>query len=328
MSTRLDVDSLSSLLSTTPLTAHFDAGETTNFARELLKIRAQVFEQRFPELKALRLVPKNGEVSDIDEQYAYRKVTEYGVVKLGSSYDQAAPRVGVSSSESAPVMIKPMVVSYGYSFQEAKVAAKTGSQLPARAANAARKAIAQELNRILTYGTSDYGTPMKGLLTLTGTTVYTVPNGVGGSKTWESKTADEILLDLNGMVTKIVVDTNDVEHPDTLILPLSSYELISTRRLGDGSDTTILKHFLATSPHIKQVEPWFACEQAPDAEWTGKRAMAYHKSPDVLEAIVPVEFDQYPPQVQNGMETVTTCHARTAGVVCYHPKAVCYADGI
>jgi len=328
MATRLDQASLVARIERSDLSNHMDASESVNYARELLRIRAAVFEVKYPELKAMALIPKNTEVSDTDEQYAYRVSREYGMTALGSSYQGTAPRADVSSSESTPQGIKPITASYGFDFQEAKVAARLGNQLPQRKANAARKAIAQEINRILTFGDSTkYGIAMQGLLTLSGTEVYTVPNGAGASPTWALKTSDEILADMNAIVTQIVVNSNDVEHPDTMLLPLASYHLISTRRLGDGSDVTILKHFLANSPHITTVEPWYALDAAPAGQWTGKRMMVYHKSPDVLESLVPVEFDQFAPQVRD-METITNCHARCGGVVVYRPKAIAYGDGI
>lgn len=307
---------------------HFDASEANVFARELLKVRARVFEIKFPELKAMRLIPRNTDVNETDEQYTYRVATEYGRVKLGTSYQGTAPRADVSMAEATPLNIRPITASYGYDFQEARVAARTGNQLPMRKANAARRAIAQEINRILTFGAAatEYGVAMAGLAALTGTHSYTVPNGALGTKTFETKTPDEIMTDLNGICSGVTTNSNDVEHVNTLLLPLSSFEYISNKRMGDGSDVSILKHFQGLHPEIS-VEGWHALEAAPAAEWTGKRMIAYDKSPDVLEALVPVEFEQFAPQMVN-METITNCHARLGGVVLYRPKAVSYGDGI
>lgn len=304
-----------------------DASEANVFARELLKVRAGVFEIKFPELKAMRLVPRNSEVSPTDEEYTYRTATEYGATALGSSYTGTAPRADVSMVEATPQRIRVLTASYGYDIQEARVAARTGNGLPQRKANAARKAIAQELNRILTFGDSTrYGVTLAGLANLSGTHTYTVPNGAGGSPLWTNKTPDEILKDLNGIASGIVTNSSDVEHPNTMLLPLALYELIASTRLGDGSDMTILRHFLGVNPHVQTVEAWHALDAAPNSEWTGKRIICYDRSPDVLESLVPVEFEQFSPQMV-GLETVTPCHARIGGVVVYRPKAISYADG-
>lgn len=334
MSTKIRLDALIAAKAQNEL--HFDASEANTFARELLKVRSRVFEIQFPEMKAMRLIPKNTEVNATDESYTYRVATEYGTTKMGASYTGAAPRADVSMVEATPQLIRPMTASYGYDFQEARVAARTGNQLPMRKANAARRAVAQEINDILTFGRTkgsvlagktDYGATLYGLANLSGTLTFTPATGAAGSKLWSLKTPDEILADMNGIASGIVTNSNDVEHPDTLLLPLASYEQIASQRLGDGSDVTVLKHFLGVNPHIKTVEAWYALDAAPNSEWTGRRMIAYQKSPDVLECLLPVEFEQFAPQMVN-METITSCHARIGGVVLYRPKAVSYGDGI
>lgn len=306
----------------------FDASEANVFAREMLRVRSRVAEVEIAEMKAQRFIPRNTEVTPTDESYTYRVATMYGTVRTGSSYSAAAPRADVSMAEQTPQLIRPITASYGWSFQEARVAARTGNRLPERKAMAAKEAIALEVDRILTFGdTTHYGAAMSGLANLSGTSTYTVPNGSAGTATWSTKTPDEVLLDMHGMVKKVVVDTKDLKHPNTLLLPLDSYEYIATTRMGDGSDKTILKFFMETNPHVKQVESWSVLDAAPAAEWTGKRAIAYQKTPDVLDYLLPVEFEQLSPDV-SALETVTTCHGRIGGVMAYHPKAIIYADGI
>lgn len=304
-----------------------DAAEANVFARELLRVRARIAEVEIAEMKATRFIPRNTEVSSTDESYTYRVATKYGETRTGASYTAAAPRADVSMVEKTPQLIRPITASYGWSFQEARVAARTGNQLPMRKAEAAREAIALETDRVLTFGdTTKYGAAMAGLANLSGTSVYTVPAGAAGT-TWALKTPDEVLKDMHGMVSQVVVDTKELKRPDTMLLPLASYELVSTTRMGDGSDKTILKFFMETTPHVKQVESWSVLDAAPDSEWTGKRAIAYVKRPDVLDYLLPVEFEQLAPDI-NALETVVTCHARIGGVMAYHPKAIIYADGI
>lgn len=312
-----------------------DASEAITFARELLKVRSQLFEQRFENLKATTLMSRETETNETDEQFTYQTVSEYGTTTLGSAYGTNAPRGDVSMVEATPLMIKPITASYGYSFHEARISARLGRELPMRKARAARRAVAEEIDRILTYGDSvKYGVTLPGMLTQTtestptdtGVRVHTLALGASGSNDWSTKTPDEILKDLNAIAFTIVTASRDREHPNTMLLPLALYDIVTTRRLGDGSDNTILRHFLANSPYIKRVEPWQKLDAAPAAQWTGTRIMAYDNSADVLQYILPVEWEQFAPQMQ-GFETVVPAHARTGGVVVYRPKAICYADG-
>jgi hypothetical protein len=293
-------------------------------ARELLNVRAQAFEVQYPEHKAMSLVPMKTDIHPGEELYTYQTWDKTGQAKFRTPHAKNAPRADASLVEATPIPFRSIHSSYGIDFQEARAAARAGKPLDNRKMMAARYAIASFLNTLFTSGSTEFGVTMYGLLNLSGTVTYTVPaDGAGSTKTWSTKTPAQIIRDMNGIVTKMVVDSNDVEHPDTLVIPLSSHELISTTRMADGSDVTILKHYLANQPHIKRVIPWYALEAAG----TGGRMIAYRAASDVMEGLLPVEFEQFAPQT-DGMEVVTVCHGRTGGIVLYKPKAVAYGDGI
>jgi hypothetical protein len=303
---------------------HTDASESVFIARELLNVRAQVF----PEHKALSLVPVKSDIHPGDTHYTYGTYSMTGSVGLIAGESETARSAEVTYTEETPVGFVSFGGSYKFDFQEARSAQRAGKNLEARKMTAVRRAHSQKLNEIITgagAANTEFGKTLYGLCNLTGTTTYAIPNGMSGVKTWPDKTPDEVLLDMSLAVSEVVTSTNDVEHPDTLLLPLSRYEHITQRRMGDGSDTTILKFFLATNPHIKQVIPWYALEQA--GAGSTKRMVAYHRSPEKLEALLPVEFEQFAPDVKPTAVRVQ-CHTRTGGVVAYYPKSICYADGI
>lgn len=306
---------------------HLDAAESVFFARELLQVRTQAFEVQYPEFEATKFVPVKTDIDPAIEEYTYQVYDSVGKAELVASYSTTAPRADVHAREAPLQKIRGIVSSYGYSFQEMRASMLANKQLDVRKANAARRSIAQEVDEILAFGSTKLGATMRGILTLPGTETYAVPNGAAGSKTWASKTPDEILADMYNMELQLIVNSNNVERPDTLLLPLSSYGLISQRRIGDGSSDSILAQFKKNCVAIKNIEPWYLMESAPHSEWTGRRAMAYRKDPEKLEALLPVEFEQFPPQI-DGFETKTNCHARIGGVVLYFPKSVIYADGI
>lgn len=315
---------------------HCDANEANMFARQLLAIRAGVFEQRFPELKAQSFIPKNGTMTQADQQYTYHYQVEYGNVRpTAPSARTQAPRVDVALIEADPIGAKSMTLAYGYDLQEARVAAQTGNQLPARKAAATRRALAFEINDILTYGRAKagvaslnlagYGTAFQGIASLSGTLTTTFPTAAAGTdNAWERKGSDEIVADMNVLYSKVITNSKGVEIPDQMILPLSLYELVQHKRMGDGSDVTVLQHFQGTHPGLK-IDSWYALDAAQNSEWTGRRTLCYRKAPDVLEYLLPIEFEQLAPVI-TGWETLTECHARTAGVALYLPKAVNYGD--
>jgi hypothetical protein len=300
-----------------------DASESAFFSQQLTHIRAAAFEVLYPELKGRMIVPKSSDaVHPGAEKYEYRYFTETGKAIISRDYATDAPRADLHGT-SADSTIVGLRNSYGYSIQEARAAQMAGLPLDARKARAARNVLETLVDTLIWAGDSDTG--LAGFAALSDTCTYTTPVGDAGLKTFESKTPDEIIIDLMGMVTQIHSDTNDVESPNAMVLPSTSYDHVASRRMGDGSDTTVLKHFLAINGAITSVERSVKLETAGTA--SSKRMIAYNKSNDKVAVIVPQEFEQFPPQ-QKALEVVTECHMRYGGVVAYYPKSVCYGDYI
>jgi hypothetical protein len=130
---------------------------------------------------------------------------------------------------------------------------------------------------------------------------------------------------MNSAVHTIVTTTKEAEKPDTMLLPVDKYAYIASTPLQAGSDTTILQFFLRNSPYITSVEPWDKLTGA--GAGPTNRMMVYRRDPDALQLVIPQEFESFPPE-QEGLNSVIACHARTAGVQCYYPMSVLYADGI
>ena len=303
-----------------------DASNSIFFARELLRVRSQAFETKYLEFEAQKHIPRNTEVTPADESYTYQVYDQVGRAGTRHAYTRPGPRADVTAVEATPKLIRPMTSSYGYDFQEVRASMQTGKRLPQRTANAARRAIAQEVDEILSIGGSVNGVSMEGLATLSGTLTYTVPLGAAGSKYWTLKTPDEVLADLNGMTNQIVTNSSGREKPDTMLLPLAAYHHISQTPMRDGSTETIMEFFRRTSPYIKTIDQWTRLDSHATA-WTGGRAIVYKKDPEKLDYLLPVEFEQFAPQMV-GFETSVNCHGRIGGVVLYYPKSVNYADEI
>ena len=305
-----------------------DAGESLWFARQLEFIRPGLFEVLYPELKGKQIIPVNNTVHPGAEQYTYRAYDRVGEAIVMSDYTRLSPRSDVKGLESTQV-IRGLTTSYGYNMQEMRAAMLAQLPLDVRKAMAARDLMERKLDDVIFFG--DAASGLSGFANLSsGTTSYTVPNGnVSGTKVWRTKTPDEIVSDMHGIISAVVTGTLEVEQPDTLVLPLAAYVIASTRRMGDGSNQTILDYFLKSSPYCKQVIPTFKLDYANRTNWSGSagRMVALKQDPMKIEAIIPQEFEQLPPQ-QDGFEVMTICHARSGGVVAYYPAAVAYGDGI
>lgn len=299
-----------------------DTAESVFFARQLEALRPGILEVQYPELKGARLVPVDTNIAPGAMTWTYRVFDHVGSALVTSDLSTAIPRADIKGSESTQV-IRSVVNAYGYSILENRAAMMAKTPLVPQRAMAARDIIERTLDNVIFLGDPVMG--LKGLLNQSGVVTYTVANGASGSQSWSTKTPDEIIADMNGIVNKIVSDSLEIEQPDTLLLPLSAYTYISAKRMGDADPNTILSHFLRNSPYIKSVEATHKSES--NSAWTGKRMVCYRRDPNKLAALMPQPFEQFPPQAE-GFELVTNCHARTGGVVVMYPKSIAYGDGI
>lgn len=299
-----------------------DASESAFLARQLEHIRAGIFEVRYPELKGRRFVPVLTAVNPGAEDFTYRWFDEVAQAIVVKTYGKNAPRADVFAQE-ATSKIRGILAAYGWSLQEMRAAMMANVSLDARKAKAARGAIERRIDDLLLVGDAEIAA--EGLFTLSGTVTSTADVGGLGTATWITKTSDEILTDLFHMEEKPYIDSKEAESPDTMILPIAQEALISRKRMGDGDSQTVKQYFLKNAKHIKNIET--SIKLTGIGAGGTDRSVTYRRDPDKLEGVIPVDFEQLPPQWE-GYESVTYCHGRCGGVVAYFPKSVHYKDGI
>ena len=301
---------------------HLDAAENAFLERQLEFLKSKVYERRYAEFKARRLLPVSHDVPAGAETIAYEEYDGVGMAKLLASYAEDLPRADAKAVKQVSP-IKGIGSSYGYNLQEIRAAAMANRPLQQQKASRAARSIEQIQDQIAALG--GYG--LVGLLTIPNANSYTIPNGANPAQTtWKGgKTPDEILHDMHGIAQYVVDQTMGVEQPDTMVMPIEQFGYISATRLGANVETTILQHFLKVNPYIKNVEGWTRCKAAGNA---GKdRLCVYRRDPDFLTLEIPQEFEQLAPE-QRGLETIIACHARTGGVICPYPMSCAYGDGV
>lgn len=304
--------------------SHFDTAESAYLAHQLEHMRPGIYQIQYPALKAKSLMPFNtSEVDTGAEQISVETMDGVGEVKVTKGMADDVPMVEVFSKQGSQ-NIYSLQIGYRYTLQDARAGIYARKPINPRKAMLVKEIMERKLDDIAFVGVTEVG--VKGLANQTGTTTYT-PNtkGTGGTKTWSTKAPDDILLDMNGAPNQIVTDTNEVEIPDTMLLPIASRMEITSRRMGDGTSSTIMRHFLDNSEYIKRIES--SNKLATAGSGSTKRGICYRNDPSRLEIVVSQPFEQLPPQAQ-GYHVVTLCHLRTAGMALYLPKSVCYFDGV
>lgn len=300
---------------------HLDASETAFFKRQLEYVKGRTYDVKYRNLKAQQFIPVSTEApagADYIIWYSYSKA---GTAKIIADYAHDFPRVDVFATENQ-AKIYSMGDSYGYSIKEIRRAAMAGNNLDTRRANTARRAIEELFDRLAWYGDADFN--IQGFFDYPGITEYTVPDGAGAAPEWSTKTPDEIIADLTGIMDSVSVPTNGREMVDTILLPREQYNLIKNTRMGGSSDTTIYSFFTKNNPDvIIDVLDELAGIGAGGSD----RYYAYVRDAEHLTQEIPQPFEQLEAD-KKGASWEVPCHAEFGGVQIYYPQSVAFGDEI
>jgi hypothetical protein len=303
-----------------------DAAYTAALEQQLEYVKAQTYDIKYPELRARQLIPLDTSADPGAETVAYLQWDEIGIAKVIANYADDLPMV-TALVQKFFQGVEGIGQAYDYSIQDLRRSAMSGSQLEMHKARAARHGVELRIDDIAAVGYA--AGRMKGFVNhpnisiAAATSDGTSARWVGGRDT--PKAPADIEKDMHDSVVTIWNATKEIFAPDTLVLPTTEYGHISTTALGPYGDMTILKRF-TTNSSVKNVTSWHKLATA-DAAGTGPRMVTYKRSPEVLELVIPQEFEQLPPQAHN-LAFVVPCHARCGGVVVRYPLAMLYTDGI
>lgn len=301
---------------------HLDAAEKVFFDDQLALIKSRTYDVQYKALKALTLLPVSTEQDPGAEHIAWFSFDKVGVAKLVADYANDYPRVDIGGEEHISP-IKEIGASYGYSIKEIRRAQKAGVSLDAKKAEACRRAIDEKQDSIAWKG--DVKGKLPGFFNHPGITEYVAADGAKGSKTWASKTADEIVADFAGLITAAPESTNGIEQPDTVILPLSLYNKLQNTPYGSNRDKTIMSFIRESYPQITRID-WVQDLVGAGANGT-TRVMAYARDPLKVEVQIPQRFEQMPPQLTGKVYDII-CSQSTGGTLVYYPMSVVFCDGL
>jgi hypothetical protein len=276
-----------------------DATDLVFFRRQLELIKRTQYNEKNRMLQAASLIPVDPEVQGEGiETITYREYSRAGVAAFFGDYGGSIPRVDVFGEEKS-VKPKRFGAAFGFSIFEIKKAARAGTALRMMKADATYRVMAEKLDDILWNGAAKQG--IQGFLDYPGIQEYAVPESAAAAgttaenKQWGNKTPAEIYADMRAMVKIPKINTNEIEVPDTLLLPTEQYELIKDIQFSTGSDLTIIEYFKRNNPTIEVVSVSYLKEKGDGGV---DRMIAY------------------------------AVWAEHAGVIVYYPSSVIFGDGI
>lgn len=297
---------------------HMDASESVFFNEQVKKIRDKTYDIRYERIR-FREAMSSEIIPDAVDTVEYHQYDMVGTARWIASYADDLPRIDVFG-RAFTTKLSDFGMSYGWSLAEITKANYVGVDLDSKRAAGVRRKSEEFHEAVFKLGDADLN--LLGFFNNANVSAYVIPNGAGGSPLWTQKTSDEILADMNGVSDTPELSTNEVEKATRLYMPLAHYQLISKRRMGDGSDTTILKFFLANHPTVTEVRPWPALATA--GAGSTARMIAYDPSPDKV-LYYEKSFKQHN-VLQKNLSWEVPCTSGSGGVVWFYPMSACYAD--
>lgn len=318
---------------------NIDAGESAFFARQLEHIRAGLYEVEYTDLMYDRLMPISRVVPSGAQEYTIRVMDKVGDAAVLDDNTDVVPNVEISTSERN-MRFFTIGLGYWYNVQEARAAAFAGVPILATKAMVCRQQVERKVNDIALLGASSTiapGATATGLLTATDTGIISQSTTLGagsGDTEFEGKSADEVLKDLHALTAASYTTSKGKFSVNTLLLPLTTRTALASRRVGDGTNGSILQYFMGADPFVKSEDAIIGLWELESSSaagagsaWTGKRAMAYRRDPAALELMISQDFEQMPPQVVNFV-VKTLCRMRMGGLAIYQPLTIARLDQV
>jgi len=280
--------------------------------QQLNHVLDKAFQESFPALKARNFIPVNRGIPQAAETVSAKIWDQYGRAEVMNAAADNFPSVSLGQREAFS-SIKSLGCYFEYSLLDIRRSQMAGTELDSKLATAARQTIESKIDELAAIGDQQVG--LYGLSNHGGITTHQLKPWFEGAK---NKSSEDILKDINQLVSGIAEDTNNAFLPDTLILPVKHFAYIAQTPYSGQSNVTILNYLLSNNPYIKNVDWWVHLKD---------RCLVYPRSPNALEMYIPLEFEMLPPQAQ-GMNIRIHCHARFGGVQIYTPKACAYGAGL
>ncbi len=303
--------------------SRMDADETNMLALALEQMRTRVYEDKFALLKARLFLPTTSEVDTGAESYAFEETTEVGEAKIISNYADDLPTVETSGTKVTHAIVS-LGDSYHYSIQDIRRAAFSGRPLVARKAIAARRIWERKLDEI-----AAIGAPEAAIATGALNNASVAIEALASAGTWGSagKLADPSLVldDMNALTKALVTGSQEHYFATRVLVPLDQFMQISQSRMTAENPETVREAFLRANPTVTSVDPWNKLAGA--GVGPSDRIMAYMQDPEVIELVIPQEFEVLPPQPKN-LAFQVLAHGRTAGTAINRPLGVVYMDGV
>ncbi len=314
--------------------ARYDANETAAFSRELEYVHAEVIEAKYPELKWRNIVPVKTGAPLGATAHRWFEIDGFGSAKyLDNLATDDFPTADVQGTEQTG-KIRSLGAKYMVTIEELRAAAMMKVHVETEKAKIAKRAVETLIDKTVfgTYNTTNGG--FKGIAHNDSGTEFSTSVANWFTQSTAGGDPQEIIADIRGMLEAAFLDTKGAFASFDLFMPpeigvLLDRPMFKTSTVGSDEITQYLnmsigQYALATLPYLRSITK--DCFRLAAAGASAKhRILAFPRDPEVLDVFLPLDFEQFAPQL-SGMAFTTHCHAKFGGLRVKHPKAVRYCD--
>lgn len=296
-------------------------------------VESELYRVKYPEYNYSDLMFVDTSASEWARTVTFYSANSVGKADWFNANETNMPRSDVDLTQHNHA-IQMAAIGYGYNLEEisfAKLAGPVGN-LDQERMFAARRAYEQFMYGLVVAG--DTNKNMGGLINYTGVTATTAPaDGTSSATTFASKTGDQIARDINTALTSINVSSLGVEIANTIAMPISQFNLLSTKRMGTaGDEITVLEWLMKYNVYTASTGQPLKIRMLRGLAGAGgsgtDRMIAYVNERDVVKLHLPMAH-RFMPVYQTGPLLFEVPGIfRTGGVEIRRPNAVRYLDGV
>lgn len=295
---------------------------------QTFRINATVYAVQYPELNYAELVPVNSTGPEWASGVLTYITDSAGKAAWfsGGAKDIRLAEVLRSKTETTFDMAG---IGYEFNLEEVNRAALVGQPLTTQKADAARRASQEFIHSIALLGDGLKG--FNGLLNSALPTQGLVAQNAGAtSRLWANKTPQEILNDINTVLSGIFTGSQTVEMADTLLLPIDSILSIGQTVMPNTTET-ILSFIGRTNAYTMTTGRPLTIRGVRELATLGaggtRRLVAYRRDPAVVEFHLPMPH-RFLPVWQNGpLNFLVPGIFRVGQAEIKRPASIRYADG-
>ena len=296
-----------------------DATGAAFFARQLEYVKSKSYDVKYAEFGWTKMFPISTEVPAGSASVTYRTYDMSGSAKIINNYAKDLPRVDIAATETT-VPVQVLGDSFAYTIREINQSRLTGVPLDAKRGMAARRALEQKLNSIAFSG--DSAGNLTGLFTDSNVPRGDAPNGAGSNPEWSTKTAAEILTDVNRGFREVFQDSKGVHRANKMAVDTEHWSYLMETPLGADYQQTIASWLVQHSPWLTSLDDIIHCVELDGAGAAGVDvAVFFQQDPEMLQFELVDDVRFHEPQL-TGLEYEVPATAETAGLNIYYPWSI------